>query len=493
MARQIVVELVGKDDKLSASFAHAQKQGGVFGNIMTGIGQGVGQGLFGLATRGLDMVTGALTDAFAANEKQQQLDAQTTAAIKATGSAAGVTTKQVLDYAQSLGDATGIQHQNIQTGQNMLLTFTGIKNAVGAGNDIFNQATAAMTDMATKMAGGAIPTGEQMQTTSIQLGKALNDPIKGITALSKVGVSFTEDQKKQIKTMVEAGDTMGAQKVILAELNHEFGGSAEAFGKTDAGMKAIADNKMGDAIQKMIEPVNKLAVILMPIFADVLTNVANWLANVEVAAGPVISQIVTKMTPAFKVIAGVIGGVAKVTFPLLWNAAKVLANIFSVEFAIVSKVVGAAINVISGIITVAGKVYNVVGPIFRAMAGVIGGAFKGIGGVISGAFNSVIGAINWVISKINGIQVHIHVGPVGYDFNGLHLPYIPKMHSGGIVPGAVGADVPTILQAGELVVPRGSVGTGRGVTINIESFTGSDHDIDLFAEKVAYRLRMAGA
>jgi hypothetical protein len=58
-----------------------------------------------------------------------------------------------------------------------------------------------------------------MKSSAIQLGKALNDPIKGVTALQRVGVSFTQSQKDQIKTLVESGDTMDAQKIILGELS----------------------------------------------------------------------------------------------------------------------------------------------------------------------------------------------------------------------------------------------------------------------------------
>jgi hypothetical protein len=56
------------------------------------------------------------------------------------------------------------------------------------------------------------------------LGKALNDPIKGVTALQRVGVSFTKGQKDQIKSLEESGHHMQAQKVILRELNKEFVG-----------------------------------------------------------------------------------------------------------------------------------------------------------------------------------------------------------------------------------------------------------------------------
>ena len=68
----------------------------------------------------------------------------------------------------------------------------------GKNNDIFNQATSILTDMSA-MLGGSI------NSNAIKLGKALNDPVKGVTALQKVGVSFTADQKEQIKTLVWRG------------------------------------------------------------------------------------------------------------------------------------------------------------------------------------------------------------------------------------------------------------------------------------------------
>jgi hypothetical protein len=103
----------------------------------------------------------------------------------------------------------------------MLLTFTRIRNEVGKGNDIFNQATQTVTDMSAAL-------GTDMKKQAIQVGKALNDPIKGISALQRVGVSFTASQKEQIKALVESGDIMGAQKIILKELATEFGGAAAA-------------------------------------------------------------------------------------------------------------------------------------------------------------------------------------------------------------------------------------------------------------------------
>ena len=74
----------------------------------------------------------------------------------------------------------------------------------------------------------SVALGEDSKNASIQLGKALNDPILGITSLKRVGVSFTQSQKDQIKVLVESGHKMKAQKLILKELQTEFGGAAAA-------------------------------------------------------------------------------------------------------------------------------------------------------------------------------------------------------------------------------------------------------------------------
>lgn len=164
-----------------------------------------------------DFLGGAIAEA----RESQKVGALTAQVIKSTGGAAKVTAGQVSDLAQAISNKTGIDDEAIQSSQNMLLTFTNVQNKVGKGNDIFNQATQTITDMSAAL-------GQDGKSSAIQLGKALNDPVKGVTALQRVGVSFTAAQKNQIAGMVKAGDTMGAQKVILAELNKEFGGAAEA-------------------------------------------------------------------------------------------------------------------------------------------------------------------------------------------------------------------------------------------------------------------------
>ena len=215
------------------------------GAKMTSVGKGMSVGItLPIVAMGVATVN--------ALQEIEVLGAQTDAVLKSTGNAANVTRDHVTGLADSLEKLTGVEAESVQTGENMLLTFTNIRNGVGKNNDIFDQATKMTLDMATAMNGGAVPSAEAMKAQAIQLGKALNDPMKGLTALSKVGVSFTEDQKKQIQTMQESGDTMGAQKVILAELNKEFGGSAEAFGATTAGKVAKLKNEFGNMTETLM-------------------------------------------------------------------------------------------------------------------------------------------------------------------------------------------------------------------------------------------------
>ena len=172
----------------------------------------------------------------------------------------------------------------------MLLTFTKI------GKAIFPQATEAALDMAQKFGGDAT-------SQAVILGKALNDPIKGISALTRIGVQFTDAQKEQIKSMVEAGDVAGAQKVILGELQTEIGGVARAAGTTLSGKLEILKNKFGNIKEE-------IGGALIPVITDLVTKVSDgigpafdWLKQNGDKLLPVLAaigaMILAAVVPAF--------------------------------------------------------------------------------------------------------------------------------------------------------------------------------------------------
>lgn len=202
----------------------------------------------------------SLKQAMEAQEGLAQLDA----VLKSTGGAAGVTRDMALELADSLSAVTRFSDDSVLAAENLLLTFTNI------GEDVFPRATETLLDMATAM-------GTDAESGAIQLGKALNDPIAGITALSRVGVTFTDEQKKAIEAMVEMGDVAGAQTIILDELAKEFGGSAEAAGQTFAGQLDILKNSLDNVAEGV-------GMALLPILQDltgfVTENVLPWVVGI---------------------------------------------------------------------------------------------------------------------------------------------------------------------------------------------------------------------
>jgi hypothetical protein len=211
----------------------------------------------------------------------ETINAQTAQTISTMGNAANISATEVEALASRLEALTATEAETIQQGANLLLTFRNISNQAGEGNDIFSQTTAIMVDM-----GRAL--NEDASGSAIRLGKALNDPIRGLTALRKVGVDFNAEQEAQIQTMQNSGDIMGAQKVILAELQAQFGGSGAAYAKTFSGQLDLMGHELGTigeeatmavmpALQMMVEELRKLIPIIGPQLKAAIESV-DWKA-----------------------------------------------------------------------------------------------------------------------------------------------------------------------------------------------------------------------
>lgn len=251
--RKLEVVITGDARKAKAAMGEVEGRAGRMRSKLASIGKAAA---IGIASAGVGLAVGVaagLKSAYDAAQESAKISRETARVIKTTGKAANVTEKHVGDYAETLAELTGVDDELIQSGSNLLLTFTNIRNEVGKGNDIFDQATAMAVDMSTAL-------GTDVKSASIQLGKALNDPIKGITALSRAGVSFTKEQKDQIKVLVEAGDTLGAQKIILKELNKEFGGAAATAATPFDRLKVAVGNlqeEIGTALIPIVERIVK--------------------------------------------------------------------------------------------------------------------------------------------------------------------------------------------------------------------------------------------
>ena len=162
--------------------------------------------------------------------------AQLAAAILSTGGAANRSRDQLNAFASELQSVTNFGDEAINAMQGVLLTFTQIEGAT------FDRATSAILDLSTAM-------GTDLKSSALQVGKALNDPILGMTALSRSGIQFTETQKEAVKAMVATNDIAGAQALILSELETQFGGSAAAARDTLGGALTSLGNAWGDLFE----------------------------------------------------------------------------------------------------------------------------------------------------------------------------------------------------------------------------------------------------
>jgi hypothetical protein len=250
-------------DRAGDKAASANRQAGLASRGFAAFGR-AGRTAGRIAAVGIAAATGALVAAgYAATKlvqsslsearEAQKVSAVTRAEIKATGGVANVTERSMSRLAGAISRKAGMDDEAIQSGANLLLTFKNIRNETGKGNKIFDQATQAAVDLSA--AGfGSIQSGSKM------LGKALNDPLKGITALSKAGVTFSADQVERITNYVEENDLLAAQKVILGEVQAQVGGVAAAQATWGDKAQVTLDNvkeRLGTAILPLWDKLGK--------------------------------------------------------------------------------------------------------------------------------------------------------------------------------------------------------------------------------------------
>ncbi len=168
---------------------------------------------------------------------QEDAIAQVRAGIEATGNAAGFTMKQFEHMAAALQKTSTFGDDEILRGVTaQLQTFSSITGPQ------FAKAQQAILDVSVKV-------GTDLTSTSIMLGKALNDPTANMGALSRAGIQFSESQKETIKTMAETGRLAEAQSLILKEIEGLYGGAAEAAAKAGLGPFKQLNNALGDTTE----------------------------------------------------------------------------------------------------------------------------------------------------------------------------------------------------------------------------------------------------
>ncbi len=272
------------DKRLKAAQKSLQKTADKFKTVGAALTVGVSGPLIAMAAKA---VQGARDQAAAV--------AQVDAAIKSMGNTAGLSSEQLSKFADklelnSLVDADEI----LKTSTANLLTFGNV-----AGEN-FLKAQQAAVDLAERMGG-------DLQGATLMIGKALNDPVKGLTALSRAGIQFTDSQKAQIKAMQEVGNVAGAQAIMLGELNRQFGGAAEAAAKADPMRQVFVKlGQVGDTVGEKLLPI-------IPVLADALISVLDAFTSLSPETQKwvlIVGAAATALGPLALGVAGLVSGFA---------------------------------------------------------------------------------------------------------------------------------------------------------------------------------------
>lgn len=195
-------------------------------------------------------LTGLAAASVKAFDTQAKAIAQVEAGLRSTGNQVGYTSRQLQKMASDLQGVSLFGDEDILkdvTAQ--LLTFTNISGAQ------FAKTQQAALDLATRLDG-------DLKSASIMLGKALNDPVANLSALSRAGIQFSEEQKNMVKSLVATNQIAKAQDLILEELAKQYGGSAQAAAQAGAGGLKQMNMAIGDLMESFGEVINDMIIPL---------------------------------------------------------------------------------------------------------------------------------------------------------------------------------------------------------------------------------------
>jgi hypothetical protein len=351
------------------------------------------------------------------------------------GSETQKVTDRITKLAEAQGTELGISNLTIKATQAKLLTFKNLAKSAKTVGGAFDRANKAALDMAAAGFGSA-------EGNAVQLGKALENPIKGIAALAKSGVTFTDQEKEKIKTLVESNKMLEAQEMVLAAIETQVGGTA----------KATADDtkRMQEGFAQFQQSLGLGLLPILEAVTPVLLGMANW----------------AKENPGtFKVLAAAIGAIAISILAI--NAAMALNPISAIAIGVVALIAGVVLaykrfetfrNIVDTVFSGIKIGFDLVVTYLKTVAGIYKAIFNGI----ATGWNNTIGKLSFSIPDIPGLP--------GRGTK-IEVPKIPMLAQGGIVTS------PTLALIGEgrgpeAVIPldrMGEFGMGGGsnVTINV--------------------------
>jgi hypothetical protein len=423
------------------------KAGRGIGLLGGAISTALGVGLERAVSSGIGLVSRAVIAGSESLNRLELATAATNQVLKSTKGVSGQTAAGIQALAaqfETLNPLIGDEF--IQAGENMLLTFTNIRGKA------FKPATEALLNMNQAMGGGE----EGLTKTAIQLGKALNDPAKGMTALRRVGVTFSAEQQKRIKDLQKEGKLYEAQQVILKELSTEFGGQFAKAGETAAASQARLKDAVEDAeralAKGLLPGVGRVRDALTKLLSDPKIQ-SGILAFGERISGFLTTENINKgiglLSETFASIKGV---VASIPWGAIGDAlriggvgAKAILDAFNSapDWLKTAVITGWGLNKLTG---------GLAGSLFSGLAS---GLIRGVLGMTAGVVNAKAGVVN--VIGAGGVPTPGGGPPVGPTGGGGGLLFnAAKWVLGPVAAAAIGFEIGKALIADQVNKPKAS-------------------------------------
>jgi hypothetical protein len=390
-SRALTLKLLADISDFTKGIDQSQKHVDTMGDKIKKFGKAAAAGLLVAGAAAIAFGAKAIQAGEAAATANARID-QINKSMGLFGDSTDEVTASLVDYANQVARSTGIDQNSIKATQAKLLTFKEIAKTADQVSGNFQRATKAAIDLGAAGFGTA-------ETNAVQLGKALNDPIKGITALARAGVTFTASEKERIKVLVESNKISEAQNLILSAIENQVGGTAEATSNATDRIK-VALSQVTETIGLALLPAfEKVTAFLIdqvfPAFQDyVLPIVKSLGAFIETNFVPLLDTVfiplLRTLLNAWKTVADSVKDNEEKLKPLLDIFKAVFGFIKNFLAPVFINVLGVALNLVAGIIsTVIGLFSNLVNIINLAVSAIR--SFASVGSSIAGAIGGALG------------------------------------------------------------------------------------------------------
>jgi phage-related protein len=317
------------------------------------------------------------------------------AVAKATGVFGAETAKvtsRLAEFAKSQEMRLAVDDKVIKGVQAQLLSFKALGASADTVGGAFDRATVAAFDMAAAGFGSA-------EGNAIALGKALENPIKGVTALARSGTTFTDQQREQIRVLQESGDLLGAQELILKEVESQYGGVAAAT--------ANASDKLAIAFENIKE---QAGTALLPVFADLVEGIL----PVTEALGDELAGAFTELAPVLTNIVKEIPSLIQSFMPLI----PVLGNVATIFFELISKILPPFVALFEKLL-----------PVIEELAPIIADAFVEAFDALIPVFFEIVDALLPIVTALLPVLVELvrTMAPVVIKLIQAFLPLVDKV------------------------------------------------------------------